>query len=248
MLEINKRSALEISERYYFGPIKNGLEEIIAQSGSIESLDHLTEVMQKATAPVEKLIGKRIRKGKITSADQARKTIAGNGFQGLVAYSLIKLQEEGVLSPNIAITLKPKHHSLVEKYATIKVGDDTQKPDIDLLIYNHPAPEKFPIIIYSIKTSLRERAGQTYRWKLLMDIASSQDCKTIKEKYTLSYTATDNFKVGFITTNFYSEIMKPQQQGMLRFFDFVYITKPRIENERIKGFSKVVGDLNKIYS
>jgi len=69
---------------------------------------------------------------------------------------------------------KPKRHPLIEKYATIKVGDDFQKPDIDLMIYNNSEPERHPVIIYSIKTSLRERAGQTYRWKLLMDIVSSR--------------------------------------------------------------------------
>ena len=80
-----------------------------------------------------------------------------------------------------------------------------------------------------------------------MDIVSSKDCKTIKEKYTLSYKAIDNIKVGFITTNFYNEIMNPQQQGMMRFFDFVYITKPKIENEKIKGFAKIADDLKKAY-
>jgi type II restriction enzyme len=198
MLEINIRTLSEIESRYYFTPIKDILEQKARKAGEIKALDYLTEVMQKATSKVEKLIQARIRDGIISSADQARKTIAGNGFQGLVAYYLIKLQEKNLLNPNLAITLKPKKHPLIEKYAIIKVGDDVQKPDIDLLIYHYLKPEKYPVIIYSIKTSLRERAGQTYRWKLLMDIVSSNDCKTIKEKYSLTYKAMDNFKVGKI--------------------------------------------------
>lgn len=40
-------------------------------------------------------------------------------------------------------------------------------------------------MILSIKTSLRERAGQTYKWKLLMEIATTEN--PIKEKYNISY-------------------------------------------------------------
>lgn len=248
MLEINIKTLSEIENRYYFTSIKEGLEAKAIETGEKNALNYLTEVMQSATSKVEKLIQARIRDKIISSADQARKTIAGNGFQGLVAYSLIRLQEKNILNPNLAITLKPKKHPLIEKYATIKVGDDMQKPDIDLLIYHHPRPEKYPVIIYSIKTSLRERAGQTYRWKLLMDIVSSNDCKTIKEKYNLTYKAMDNFKVGFITSNFYKEITNPQQKGMLKFFDFVYITKPGKWEKPVCEFSRILDDLNSVYS
>ena len=248
MLEINIKTISEIEDRYYFTPIKKELEAKAKKIGYIKALDCLTEIMQNATSKVEKLIQDRIKKKIISSADQARKTIAGNGFQGLVAYSLIKLQEKNLLNPNLAITLKPKKHPLIEKYATIKVGDDVQKPDIDLLIYYYTKPEKYPVIIYSIKTSLRERAGQTYRWKLLMEIVSSDDCKSIKSKYDLTYKAVDNFKVGFITTNFYNEITNPQQKGMLKFFDFVYITKPGRWKMPISEFSKILDDLNNVYS
>jgi len=247
MLNINIKIISEIESRYYFTPIKEGLEEKAKVIGDIKAMDYLTEIMQNATAKVEILIQDRIKNGIISNADQARKTIAGNGFQGLVAYSLIKLQEKNLLNPNLAITLKPKKHPLIEKYAVIKVGDNVQKPDIDLLIYHYLKPEKYPVIIYSIKTSLRERAGQTYRWKLLMDIVSSNDCKTIKEKYSLTYKAMDNFKVGFITTNFYNEITNPQQKGMLKFFDFVYITKPGVWEKPIYKFSKILDDLKSVY-
>jgi type II restriction enzyme len=248
MLEINIKTLTEIENRYYFTPIREGLDAKAIEIGDRKALCYLTEVMQTATSKVEKLIQARIRDEIISSADQARKTIAGNGFQGLVAYSLIKLQEKDLLNPDLAITLKPKKHPLIEKYAAIKVGDDVQKPDIDLLIYHYHKPEAYPVIIYSIKTSLRERAGQTYRWKLLMDIVSSKDCKTIKEKYSLTYKAIDNFKVGFITTNFYNEITNPQQKGMLKFFDFVYITKPGKWEKPVCAFSKILDDLNTVYS
>lgn len=195
-------------------PIKEVFEVKAAETGYKNALNYLTEVMQTATSKVEKLIQAHVRDKIILGADQARKTIAGNGFQGLVAYSLIGLQEQKILSQELAITLKPKKNPLIEKHAAMQVGDDVQKPDTALLVYHYLRPEKYPIIIYSIKTSLRERAGQTYRWKLLKDIVSYSDCKTIKEKYSLTCKAIDNFKVGFITTNFYNVINNPQQKGM----------------------------------
>ncbi|MFQ6118861.1 MAG: hypothetical protein ACE5KE_03125 [Methanosarcinales archaeon] len=97
------------------------------------------------------------------------------------------------------------------------------------------------------KALFANSAGQTYRWKLLMDIVTSENCKTIKNKYGLGYKAINKFMVGFITTNFYNEIMKPQQQGMLRFFDFVYITKQGNWNKPISNCSRIVDDLNTIY-
>jgi len=243
----NLKLLSEIEKRYYFGIIKRKLEEKVIEVGKIKALDYLTEIMKSATTEVELVIQKRIADGIISDAAQARKSIAGNGFQGLAAYCLIHLQEDGKIPPEVAITLKPKRHPLIEKYATIKVGNDTQKPDIDLLVYHYKNPDKYPVLIYSIKTSLRERAGQTYRWKLLMDIATSRDCESIKSKYNLKYESTGKFMVGFITTNFYEEIMNPQQQGMLRFFDFVYITKVGNWENPVKNFSNIIDDLNNIY-
>ena len=37
----------------------------------------------------------------------------------------------------------------------------------------------------SLKTSLREKTGQTYKWKLLMEIANAESA--IKDKYDISY-------------------------------------------------------------
>jgi len=247
MLEANRKTVSRIESRYYFKPINQIFEKKVKEVGRIKALDTLTDVMQNAKGEVNRIIQQRKNNGFIKDADQARKTVAGNALQGLIAYSLIELQREGKLDPDLVITLKPKSHPLIEKYAEIKVGDEVQKPDIDILIYKHDRPEEYPITIYSIKTSLRERAGQTYKWKLLMDIATSENCQTIKDKYELNYEAGGNFKVGLVTTNFYDEIKTPQQRGMLKFFDFVYITKDGDWEKPILKFSEVVNDLNTIY-
>jgi len=115
------------------------------------------------------------------------------------------------------------------------------------MIYHSKKLEKSPVLIFSVKTSLRERAGQTYKWKLLMDIATSKDCLQIKRKYGLSFEVKADFRVGFITTNFYDEITHPQQMGMLNFFDFVYLTKLGNFISPINEFSKILSDLNALY-
>lgn len=237
----------ELDARYYFDPLKQKFEKKAQEVGLTEAMNYLTDIMQGSIPEVGKLIQARIDDGLISDFDQASKTVAGNAFQGLVAYALVRHQQAGILSQEIEITLKPKRHRIVSEYATIKVGNDVQKPDIDLLIYSKGHTLQKPVIIYSMKTSLRERVGQTYKWKLLMDIATADDCQSIKAKYELSYDAQVNFKVGLITTNFYEEITNPQQVGMLRFFDFVYITKVGDWGNRVRNFSNIIQDLNQIY-
>ncbi len=92
MIETNIKTLSEIAERYYFSKIKEGFERKICEVGEIYVLNYLTKIMEDAKPEVEKLIQQRIKKSIISNAEQARKTIAGNGFQGLVAYSLIRLQ------------------------------------------------------------------------------------------------------------------------------------------------------------
>lgn len=139
----------ELEARYYFDPLKRRFEDIARQTGFTRALNHITQIMQDCIPEVGRLIQSRIDEGIISDFDQTSKTVAGNGFQGIVAYALVRNQQEGILSRDISVTLKPKKHPLINKYATIKVGNDTQKPDIDLLIYSKTSTLDKPILIYS---------------------------------------------------------------------------------------------------
>jgi len=66
--------------------------------------------------------------------------------------------------------------------------------------------------------------GQTYKWKLLMEIAMS-DCE-VRDKYEISYAPPTVPLVCFVTVNFYNEINNPQHRGMFKFFDRAFIGKP----------------------
>lgn len=104
------------------------------------------------------------------------------------------------------------------------MGEETQKPDVDLMIYRLDSKQNLAsCLILSLKTSLRERAGQTYKWKLLMEIANTES--SIKEKYNISYNPPIQPLVCFATVNFYNEINNPQHRGMFKFFDCAFIGK-----------------------
>lgn len=96
-------------------------------------------------------------------------------------------------------------------------------------------------MIISLKTSLRERAGQTYKWKLLMEIASGNN--SIKDKYNITYNPPKMPLVCFATINFYNEINNPQHKGMFKFFDNSFIGKPLTE-KFINNLEKIVSYAN----
>jgi len=229
-----------------------GIEE---KEAYILVLDYLTEIMRKSQENVEKIIQKKIKKGEIKDASQSRVAVAGLNFQGIIVYALVKNILLGNL-PKIIVALRPKqskhYKEILEKYTEIIVGDEIQKPDVDIMIFD-PNKKDTPVIIYSCKTSLRERAGQTYRWKLLYEMATSK-CEYIEKsetcpikKYKISFSGEREVLVGFITADFYDEISSPQLRGMLSFFDFSYVSKPNVKLGKIKNLSKIIEDLNKIF-
>lgn len=68
---------------------------------------------------------------------------------------------------------------IIDQYASIHIGDDVQQLDSDVFAYD-PDDEESLIVIFSCKTLLRERAGQTYKWKLMCDLATCK-CEHMKD-------------------------------------------------------------------
>ena len=155
-------------------------------------------------------------------------------FASFISYLFLKNKELGNISQNVFITNKSQAIKKFGEDFTIHIGEETQKPDCDLLIYNN---EK-KIIIISLKTSLRERAGQTYKWKLLLEIATSDN--SIRDKYKIKYKGTKMPLVCFATVNFYDEINNPQQRGMFKFFDKAFIAKPYGKTDFVSNMSDMV--------
>ncbi|MBM4402169.1 MAG: hypothetical protein FJ044_02895 [Candidatus Cloacimonetes bacterium] len=211
-------------------------------------LDYLAEVLEGSEPEVMKIIRKRKKNIK-----QARVSVAGNNFQALVAHCLM----ENVLAKNLSpihIVLKPKRHPMIQKYATIKIGGESQKPDLDILVYQDKPST--PLIVCSCKTSLRERAGQTYKWKLLVDLATA-DPRHLKEhpecpinKYQIEYQSDRKIYVTMITADLYNEVSQPQQRGMFVFFDKSFVADKGRQKfpAHVQPMSKIISYLNSIYS
>ncbi len=250
-----KKLLQRVSSSYYMEPIlgelakksglrRNGLRYALASCNKMaaqrwkKAFDHLHEVLVNSQGKVELLLEERQRKGEIKSKDQARKSIAGNAFANLLIYTFLRNKECENIPPHIFINNRVSEVKGFQNLAVIQVGDETQKPDVDVVVYtvkDDGVVDKS--IILSLKTSLRERVGQTYKWKLLLEIATTDN--PIKDKYGIKYALGNPPLVCFATVNFYEEIDQPQHRGMFKFFDGAFIAKP-IERDFIKPLSALV--------
>ena len=216
----------------------------------IDILKHLHDVMREAQPLVEQAIQSRIQAGEIHNADQARKSAAGNIFQQFFAYLLAQNVICGNITAPVIVATSVKE--LPNDYAAIYVDGDKLMPDSDVIVYSR-ANDNSPIIVFSCKTSFRERAGQTYKWKLMCDLATCtcQHRKTELDcpisRYNITYTPTRSIKICFVTTDFYNEISNPQIISMFRFFDRSYIAKD-ITNATIDTLDLVIDYINSVFS
>ena len=186
--------------------------------------DEIFRILNEAKPYVDKYLNERKVKGEIKDEKQALKSIAGNSFSLALGYIFLKNKEIGNIREDIFITSHASKVPSFEEISIINVDGETQKPDCDLVIYSLNEDNTLKkCMILSLKTSLRERAGQTYKWKLLMEIATTDN--PIKEKYNIDYNPEKMPLVAFATVNFYNEINNPQHRGMFKFFDKSFIAK-----------------------
>ncbi len=241
MYTLNKaeqKEMTEIENTYYMKPILARINDLIkSKKDGILALNKIHDILVNSKPDVEKLLEERKSEGKIKDVNQARKAIVGNAFSKVLVYLFLKNKIYGNIRPDIFITSK-KSNFFQKNMFLITVGGETQKPDVDLIIYNNKNKK---CIFLSLKTSLRERVSQTYKWKLLIDIATTDN--QIKEKYDIKYDFSNVPFVCFATVNFYNEINNPQTRGTLKFFDKAFISKD-IGNDLISPLSELIDFVN----
>jgi type II restriction enzyme len=160
--------------------------------------DDLYDILYESKNFVEDYLEKRKKKGEIEDVKQAIKSIAGNAFSRALVYIFLKNKELESIRGDIFITSQKSKVPSFDEISVINTDGETQKPDCDLVIYSlHKDQSLKKCMILSLKTSLRERAGQTYKWKLLMEIASIDN--PIREKYNISYNPKVLPKICFVT-------------------------------------------------
>jgi len=229
-----------IESKYYMEPPlsfinKEVLKENNKKIAWKKVFDNLHDYMRGSQDKVGELLEKRKQRGEINDIRQAGVSIVGSMFSNLIIYTFFQNKIHENIRGNIYITSKVSEVKNFKETTTIKVGNETQKPDFDLVIYTEKDNgEVNKCIILSLKTSLRERAGQTYKWKLLMEIATTPN--KVKEKYNIDYNPESIPLVCFATVNFYNEINSPQHRGMFKFFDKSFIGK-NVKSDFIKPLS-----------
>lgn len=167
MLNKNEIKNLQnIEEKYYMQPsialIQKDLEN--KKINFKNAFDFLYDYLRNSQKDVENLIQKRKTNGEIRDENQTRKSIVGNAFSSLIVWLFLKNKENGNIDTDIFITTRISSIPNWKELFLIQVGEEFQKPDVDLVIYNLSNEHKIKnCLILSLKTSLRERAGQTYK-------------------------------------------------------------------------------------
>ena len=250
--ELNKEEQkllIDIQNSFYMPPTLKRINTFIQSNNDLkkswqEVFNEIYTILVGAKNDVEKILEERKNKGEIKDIRQSMKSIAGNTFSNAIIYIFLHNKIIGNIKPKIFITSKKSQIKNFDTISTIHVDGETQKPDCDLIIFNKKENNDIDkCIILSLKTSLRERAGQTYKWKLLMEIATSEN--SIKDKYNISYNPNTIPIICFATVNFYDEINSPQHRGMFKFFDKSFIAKP-INKGFISSLSNLVNFVNQI--
>lgn len=247
VVDLNKLQLAKIRDRKYIEPLLRRIDNWVGNHSKKDLpnlLDCLTELFEDSKKEVSNLIEKnKAAKDK----KQSIKSVAGANFQAAVAYSLIRIQEESVIPSRIAILLNGTDYAGVTGQLVIPVDGETLRPDADIIIYDiHRINE--PMVILSVKTSLRERGAQTAMWRLLIDIAASEDCASLRKKYHLKIAEgnliiLEQVRVGFVVADLYEESGQTQIRGLSKLVDFYYVTMPN--EHRFSQFVDVLEDLFK---
>ena len=250
MYQLNKKeekTLTNIVNKYYIKPPLNLINEEISKQKDKKVawkkvFDNIYNYMHDSKDKVNILLEEKKLRKEIKDIRQTRVSIVGSMFSNLIIYTFFQNKILGNIREDIYITSKPSEVNNFREITTIKVGEETQKPDVDLIIYTaKDNGEVNKCIILSLKTSLRERAGQTYKWKLLMEIATTPN--EVKDKYNIEYNPENMPLVCFATVNFYNEINSPQHRGMFKFFDNSFIGK-QVDSEFIKPLSYLIKYVN----
>lgn len=207
--KLEEKNLQEIKKAYYMTPVIKRLDACMDetnQKSCAEAFNKVYRILLDSEADVREIIQKRKASGKISNVDQAIKSVVSNIFPRCIIYLFLKNKLVGNIRLNIFITSKPKQVKGFEDISVINIGtSDTQKPDCDLIIYAYKPSEDGEeqlkkCIILSLKTSMRERAAQTYKWKLLLEIANDQH-SAVREKYDISYEVKETPLICFVTVN-----------------------------------------------
>lgn len=152
--------------------------------------------------------------------DQVRRSVAGDYFQGFIASTTAETATNNDYRVLHNPTLS-KNDDLKDLALTLN-GNEV-KPDTDLVYYK--PDDDSPIMIFSCKTSLRERLAQSGMWKIVYETAehecSDEDCPT--HNYSFAGDIDREIYIGFITIDWYDEV---ESDDVVDLLDLGYVANP----------------------
>jgi type II restriction enzyme len=225
------------------------IEDYVSKHGKdrkkayLSVFDEIFRILNKSKNQIDKYLKERKAKGEIKDEGQALRSITESSFPQAILYIFLKNKEIGNIREDIFISSKPALVPSLKDVLVIHIGNEIQKPNCNLVIYSLNKDKTLNhCMILSLKTSSRERAEQTYKWKLLLEIANSEN--DVKDKYKIKYNFEKMPLVAFAAVNFFDEINKPQIRGILKFFNRSFIASP-IDTDFIFRMSTLPNYVNK---
>lgn len=219
------------------------------QYGS-EAFKHISELLEEAKVIHKKdflrseTAEKAIREGRTPDHEQSWRAFKGKNLEKLIIYIIQREIEDMGLKIATDKELDAKHLSeelsRVRRNLVVHYGRYDILPDTDIIIYD---PSNYQVLaIISSKVTLRERIAQTAYWKLKLS----------------SDPVTKDIKALFVTTDEDGTLVKriPNEPGRSRGFkgriivefdtDGAYVLREIEESDKVKSFSKLIGDIRKI--
>ncbi len=214
MLNKKEYSRLVKIEEYHLSSVLDDLQNLIIKHGLSESLDNFEKIINR----------------------YKNKTKKRDIFPVLIEYIFLKMKSENKISDYIFITSNPSANKFTKNVNTIYTNTLIDSSCANLAIYSVYNDKIYKCFLLLAKDGLKEHINKLHKWKLLLEIATS-DC-SVRDKYNIRYDNKVMPLVGFATVNFYNEINNPQHRGMFQFFDSAFIGKP-IESSFISNLSKL---------
>ena len=162
-------------------------------------------------------------------------------FLNSILYGFLRAKQEKYITKSVFVSdavRNPQFQSILQ----IQTENGIEQPIVDLVFYTEDKDKQIDkSILLMLQNTRSRRMEQTYKWKLLMEIASTEN--SIRDKYDIRYEPKHIPIVCFATVNFYDEINQPQHRGMFKFFDASFIGKP-IESSFISNLSSLIDFVN----
>lgn len=203
---------LNTLEEYNVAPVA---KQLISRYGEENILANLPEMIEEGRPRIKGVISEKDN-GK--DVRQSTNSYIGGLNEILVYFALVRECE--------ANGYVVRHEPTFDEINGIKSGDFV-KPDMDIVIHEQDSDDA-PLYIFSLKTTLRERIGQSALWKTWLDISTNTcgdcDCCSNNLDHNLfEKNERDSIYYGYIT-------LEKATAQLLDMFDFGYVPSEHVDS------------------